>query len=43
MFLSNLLNLYRSPKTKVSFLYDYTAIVDFQPDVDLTLTVSVSQ
>lgn len=29
MFLSNILNLYGSPKTKVSFLHDYTVIVDF--------------
>lgn len=29
MFLSNILNLYSSPKTKVSFLHDYTVIVDF--------------
>lgn len=29
MFLSNILSLYRSPKTKVSFPRDYTVIVDF--------------
>lgn len=40
MFLSDLLNLYRSPKTTVGFLHGSTVIADFQPDADVTAIVS---